>query len=408
MLPSNLLVHRQNGESVAPKHLPLDARHRDLALASIACFQAAVGNTQAALDAQLLDLEGDSPDYRLRRGLAHLLKNSFATFEVVSPLEPLLLRERVFAAAAERLPSRDRRDRTLEELSHALSRELGREVLPADIATGLYADLQANRILTQFDAPTPEGLLQRYNLAQVQGIFYRATHVAIDVHRNDPGEYKLLFRYLKLFQLMAYIEGDADCGFTIAIDGPASLFKASTRYGLSLAKLIPALLHVTRWSLKAELNRRNPFDGTRRQGYFQLDSDCSLTSHYPPGKPFDSLLEESFAKRWAKMKTPWQLEREVDLVPIPGSVMIPDFRLVHPDGRSFLLEIVGYWRLEYLRRKFAKVRRANIPNLVLAISERLNLEKAEINTAQLPARVVWFKDKLAPKAVLEAIASDRS
>ncbi len=38
---------------------------------------------------------------------------------------------------------------------------------------------------------------------------------------------------------------------------------------------------------------------------------------------------------------------------IPGSVMIPDlFRLVHPDGRTFLLEIVGYWRPEYLKRNF--------------------------------------------------------
>ena len=59
-------------------------------------------------------------------------------------------------------------------------------------------------------------------------------------------------------------------------------------------------------------------------------------------------------------------------IPIPGSVMVPDFRLVHPDGRSFLLEIVGYWRPEYLRKKFAQVRRAGRHDLILAISERLN------------------------------------
>ena len=47
---------------------------------------------------------------------------------------------------------------------------------------------------------------------------------------------------------MAYIEGDADHGFTLTIDGPASLFTPSPRYGLALAKLLPALLHVTRWT----------------------------------------------------------------------------------------------------------------------------------------------------------------
>jgi predicted nuclease of restriction endonuclease-like RecB superfamily len=115
------------------------------------------------------------------------------------------------------------------------------------------------------------------------------------------------------------------------------------------------------------------------------------------------MLEQAFAERWSHTHTPWRLEREVDLIPIPGSVMVPDFRLVHPDGRSFLLEIVGYWRPEYLRKKFAQVRRAGRHDLILAISERLNLERAGVKTADLPARVVWFKDRVLPKAVLEVL-----
>ena len=103
------------------------------------------------------------------------------------------------------------------------------------------------------------------------------------------------------------------------------------------------------------------------------------------------MIEESFVNRWPGDKTLWRLEREVDLVPIPGSVMIPDFRLVHPDGREFLLEIVGYWRPEYLRKKFAQVRKSERDNLILAISERLNLEKAGVDVNSVPARVVWFK-----------------
>jgi hypothetical protein len=115
------------------------------------------------------------------------------------------------------------------------------------------------------------------------------------------------------------------------------------------------------------------------------------------------MLEASFAERWQKTKTEWHLEREIDLIPIPGSVMIPDFRLVHPDGRTFLLEIVGYWRPEYLKKKFSQVRQADRTDLILAISERLNLDKAGVNFRETPARLVWFKDKLSPKAVLEAL-----
>ncbi|MEC4893719.1 MAG: DUF790 family protein [Oscillatoria sp. PMC 1051.18] len=403
MLPSELLINRQNGETVIPKRIPIDSRAKFLASEIIACFKDAIADTQASLDRQLQEQEADNPDYRTRRGLAHILKNSFSTFEIVSPLEPQLLRQRVFAQAATTTPTPANRPQTLETLASSLSQKLKREVLPDEILKGLYADLQENRILTQFDEPTPEALLHRYNLAQVQGIFYRASNIIINAHRNDPGEYKLLFRYLKLFQLMAYIEGDADQGFTITIDGPVSLFKPSTRYGLALAKMLPALLHVSKWSLKAKLENKDYYTGQPKTGYFTLQDNCELVSHYPPGKPYDSMLEESFAKKWQKTKTEWKLEREVDLIPIPGSVMIPDFRLVHPDGREYLLEIVGYWRPEYLQKKFSQVRKSDADKLILAVSERLNLEKAGVKINEVPAKIVWFKNKLLPKSVLEII-----
>ncbi|MFN6167489.1 MAG: DUF790 family protein, partial [Pseudanabaena sp.] len=356
-------------------------------------------------DRQLQELEGDTPDYRVKRGLAHILKSSFSTFEIISPLEPQELRRRIFELSAQVIPSHQATNETLEKLADKLTQELNREVLPSQISQGLYADLMENRILTQFDTPTPEDLIHRYNLSQVQGVFYRASHMTLNVLRNDPGEYKLLFRYLKLFQLMSYIEGDVDYGFTITVDGATSLFGTSTRYGLAIAKLLPALIHVTKWSLQATLIEKDPYSKQKRKSLFTLDSNCGLVSHYPAGKMYDSALEASFAEKWADLKTEWKLEREVDLIPIPGSVMIPDFRLVHPDGRSYLLEIVGYWRPEYLRKKFSQVKQANYENLILAISERLNLEKAGVKMSDTPTLTVWFKDKLLPKSILQVISS---
>lgn len=403
MLPTELLSHRQNGEEIIPKRLKIDDKNLALANELISCFQAAMGKTQGELERLLSDLEGDATDYRVKRGLAYILKSSFCTFEVVSPLEPQILRERVFALAAKSVPSHESTQVTLLKVADELSQELEREVLLQQVRDGLYADLAENKILTTFDAPPAVDLLNRYNLSQVQGIFYKASQLVLNAHRNVPGEYKLLFRYLKLFQLMAYIEGDADHGFTITVDGPTSLFNPSTRYGLAIAKLIPALLHVTKWSLSAVLQTRDVYTDTWRTGRFTLNSECGLVSHYSKGKPYDSMLEASFADKWDALKTDWVLEREVDLVPIPGSVMIPDFRLVHPDGRNYLLEIVGYWRPEYLQKKFSQVRRAGRDDLILAISERLNLEKAGVKLDNVPARIVWFKDKLLPKAVLAVI-----
>ena len=189
-------------------------------------------------------------------------------------------------------------------MAETLGSELEQDVSPEQIRAWLYADLPEQQLLTSFDEPTPEALIERYNLSQAQGVLYRASHVVITAHRNDPGEYKLLFRYVKLFGLMAYIEGDADHGFTLTIDGPTSLFTPSTRYGLALAKMLPALLHVTRWSLSATLVPRRLSPYTPSVARFRLDADCGLVSHYPPGKLHDSMLEQAFAERWSHTHTP--------------------------------------------------------------------------------------------------------
>ncbi|MEM6448902.1 MAG: DUF790 family protein [Cyanobacteria bacterium P01_D01_bin.105] len=402
-----MLIHNYSGDSLVPKKLAVKPANLKSAQSAIDLFQGAVGKTQGDLDKELHIWEGEGTDYRIKRGLAHILRNSFSEFEIVSPLEPDKLRDRIFTLAATAAPTPSAAKTHLQTLAAQLTQELDKDIEPIHIQKGLYADLKENRILTSFNAPTPQVLLHRYNLSQVQGIFYKASHVVMHLHRNDPGEYKLMFKYLKLFRLMTYIEGEADQGFTITIDGPASLFKASTRYGVDIAKLIPAILHVTRWQLTAKLQWKNPYTKLEQEKTFSLTDTCDLVSHYPPGKPYDSMLEQAFAEKWAKLKnqgkTDWQLEREVDLIPIPGSVMIPDFRIVHPDGRVYLIEIVGYWRPEYLRKKFYQAQQAENRNLVLAISERLNLEKAGVDVASTPAKIVWFKDKLQPKAVLKAI-----
>ncbi len=413
MLPTDLLISRRRYGGLVPHRLALDADSLALAAELIVLFQEAVGQRRGEFGETLAAFEGEDTAFKVKRGLAHLLQSDFCTFETVAPLDPPELRRRVFAlGAAAGPPSRARREALLCHAADDLALEKGSLVTAEEVAAGLFADLPVRQTLTAFDPPAPEALVHRFNLAQAQGVFYRAHELVITAHRNTPARYKQLFRYVKLFGLMTLIEGDADHGFTLRVDGPASLFEPSTRYGLAMAKLLPALLHVTKWTLRASLKRRPPPDAdthriredeTPPADTFELDARCGLVSHYKPGGEFDSILEEAFAARWEKLDTPWTLEREVDLVPVPGSAIIPDFRVVHPDGRSVLVEIVGYWRPEYLRKKFALLRKAGRRDLVLAVSERLNLAGAGVDPGEFQDRIVWFKGKLEPRAVLERV-----
>lgn len=406
MLPSEYLMYKYKGEEIQPKRLPLDKANLELAAQIIAVFQNAFDSRVArwVLDEVLSALEGDDTGYRVRRGLAHILSSDYSTFDIVSPLEPALLRERVFSTAASGIASRESKRGKLESVAKELSAVLEKEVSIEAIEYGLYADLVENRILTGFETPSAEQLLERYNLAQAQGVLYRAFDLKLSMYRNSQAEYKQLFKYLKLFGLMHYIEGDAEIGFTVTVDGPSSLFKPSTRYGLAMAKLLPALLLVSKWTLEATLRPKRDYGEQLELAKFSLDAACGLVSHYKKGELFDSVLEEQFADKFEKGGGEWTLEREVDLLPLPGGgLMIPDFRLVHPDGRSYLLEIVGYWRPDYLRKKFSQIRNSGRDDLVVAVSERLNLEGAGVKLEGVGAKVVWFKGSLLPKQVLELL-----
>ena len=92
-----------------------------LAADLITLFCEVQGRSRGELEAALQVLEGDHIDYRLKRGLAHLLGSAFSTFEACSPLEPAELRRRVFALSARSAPSPQQSLATLTAAADALT-----------------------------------------------------------------------------------------------------------------------------------------------------------------------------------------------------------------------------------------------------------------------------------------------
>jgi len=402
MLPTEFLMFRVKAGLVQPRRLKPTTTNLQLAETLIATVEAHVGKRKYELQDELRTLEEGRADFKVLRGLAHLLMQQ-CTFETGGEIEPGVLRNKVFELAQGHPPSRKRAALVLEQAAEALAGD--RRLTAPELVISLYADLPDQQTLVTFEPLEPKALIHRFDIAQAQGMLYRAYSLIITARRNEPSRYKQLLRYAKLFGLMLTVEGDPDFGFTLTMDGPTSLFGGTTRYGVALAKFLPALLHVTRWDLSAAIKPRKDLawvDPEDEEWSFQLTSEDGYVSHYKVPEEHDSALESGFAERFAKLDTEWQLEREVDLVPIPGGVILPDFRLVHPDGRSILIEIVGYWRPDYLKKKFTLLKKSGRQDLIVCVSERLNLEKAGVKTESFDGRLIWFKGVLPPKEVIEA------
>lgn len=380
----------------------------------IALFQQHLGMTQAKWDQALEEYEGIRIDYLRIRGLARVLTSAATFTPKTFPYQPRDLRMRLFRHG----PAFEKPDMfhplSRQDVIQQVAEELNMTAECLDEA--LFADHPGAHVLTHAGpAWTPQQLLQRYNLEISRGALYRAIVVQVEIYDN----FKEFWRYLKLFKIMFLASEIPSGGYRVVLTGPLSDFVETERYGISYAEFLPAVLLGQRWNLVAKMKpptprqeRSDTLTGVTEHSHlvYRLDHTCGLHSHYRRGRLYDSALERVFAEEFTDFEEKfgtergkWKLLREEQVLVLDGSVMIPDFLLVHTqdETRRILIELVGYWSPRYLQLKVAKVKAAHCPNLLLLVYEDLNVTKQDFQGAE--GEVLFFKQKPVIKDVMEAV-----
>lgn len=364
----------------------------------IALFRHHAGQTQTAWDRTLESYEGERIDYFTIRGLAKVLTDAATFTPLATSLPAPQLRERLFAHGPVFTSPQLFHPRTRDDVIRSAANELG--IPPEQVEETLFADRPAAYLLTDAGPEwTPESLIARYNLELARGVLYWANLVQIEVH----GGYKDLWKYLKFFKLMFWVQSQQD-GYIIDLDGPISPFVSATmRYGRQFAAFLPALLLCEQWRMVASI--RSP--QSQKLCTYRLDqTSSSLETHFRPSGPFDSRLEADFAhefeEKFGSKRGKWGLTREDEVLVLGDTVMIPDFALTHKDnGQRILIELVGFWHPDYLRRKVEKVRAAQCRNLLLLVYEGVNLAAEALQ--DVPGEVLYFKNKPVLKDVMAVV-----
>jgi len=437
MLTADLARSRTRDGTVSPLFIDSDEpRYRDTAKELIKIFEQHLGESKGELEDTIDELTVEDTDYKIVQGLAKLLKDE-CEFETIAPIEPREIREELFAVANENQPIV--RQPTLGEdkqsvwVYSTVADRLG--ITLKECYQGMYADLEENKQLVQFghqtsneydgtdesttttrltgdseesyaeDRITVDWLLTRYNLALAQAVLYDATQMRVRVWDS----FSTVFSYVKLFGLMHQIypidnngnrvaSTDIADGYEAILDGAASLFSKSRKYGIRMANFLPALPLCDRWEMEADI-LDDDSQATSQTVTFELDHTEQLSSHYSAQSDFDSDVERTLAQKWGRSNTDWDLLREDDVLDLGAEVMLPDFALEHPDGRRVLFEIVGFWTPEYLNEKLAKIRKADRDNLIVAVSERLDCSADDFEG--MDERVLWFKSGIHVYDVVE-------
>jgi predicted nuclease of restriction endonuclease-like RecB superfamily len=344
--------------------------------------------------------------FRIVRALSKLLEER-ATWTSPTTADPYTIRTRIFELAAA-LPEPPAAEPgllgapTREDVLSQVAAETGIE----DPARLMYADRQGAQLLEGFEEPSPEELIARYNVAQVQGVLYAARELVVEL--GEGADARLVFHYVKLLGLIYALE-PIPRGYRLRLDGPLSIFGATRKYGLRLAKFLPGLLLTSPWKLSATVEWKD------REVYLELDSKTSgLESHYlgPREEHEADPVREAFVRAWERTKdtSGWELEAGAGVLSFPEkkAALVPDFTLKRAGERVYL-EVLGFWSERNLVERVGLLREAHKREhrVLVAVSEKLGASPEALSEA-VEGGVIPFKERLAPKAVLAALeAQDR-
>jgi predicted nuclease of restriction endonuclease-like RecB superfamily len=358
---------------------------------------------------------------KLALGLQKLIEDA-CEFESESPVEPPVLRATVFEAAAAAwrnlgLEASFDRSRVLQQAAatHGMSVE--------QVDQSLYADLRAAQRLRKAAQRSAESVVAHYDLAQVQAVLLRAVQLTATVKCSSVDAYRSLFRALKFHRLLYKLQRHEDDVYRIEIDGPFSLFENSTKYGLQLALVLPALQRADVLVIDADLR----WGKSRQSLSFHWESrpraskDVEDDARLP-----DELIELVSAFR--ALNSGWKVSAAGTLIDLPGvGLCVPDLVFESPQGEPIFFELMGYWsrdavwkRIEIAKSIVGDRRTAPsksiagagrvlptpraIPKMLFAVSSRLRVSESVLSEDD-PAALYVFKGVMNPRSVLKKLES---
>ncbi|WP_440948510.1 DUF790 family protein [Methanosarcina sp. T3] len=438
LLTSDLLVTRISRGKIKPEYAAFDSENLEFAELLIETFEQHVGKTYGDL---LAELEGyEEMNYRFIRGLSQLLGRR-AVIETSSAVDPSVAREAVYEACGGMALSPAERKEALQKAAKNLL------ISVPELEKSLWADLEENQVLKEFNPLSPAELIRQYNISLTQTLLFRAVDLDIWI----TGDFqKVLWKILRSGLMYSLEDAEEETGkkeeteelkaVHLRLEGPASLFRMSERYGNSFAKLFPTLLRTKGWSLKAGILHKG-YQG-KRILEFTLDSSeeafkpSSEASRYSEALYSGLQLEEArerykagekggiggeggigeegeigFAEEEAEIQEiaaeeatydstlervfgglslgNWKAKREPTILKAGKHAFVPDFSLQRNSLKVYL-EIVGFWTPEYLEKKVEKLKEVKEP-LILLIDRKLKCSEKDF-----PAQEVIFFDKKIP------------
>ncbi|MBN1960176.1 MAG: DUF790 family protein [Deltaproteobacteria bacterium] len=386
LIPYN---YRRSGDSIFPCYL--DARDHGWIRLLLAEYQRFVALPRHRL---LTYLRQPLPFYcpKNKRRLVEKLFNDLFRTKIQAAINPQKMRAALFAKATEyRRAFKADTDQWQSQVMLEVAQQFG--ISSNAASESLFADLPAERLLTAPDIiPSPNEIELRCNLMLVQWLLARSMGVTIALEGNA----RAVVRHAKWRGLICTLHHTATpMRPVLHISGPLSLFRQTIVYGRHLGELVPILSYCNRFFLQAQLLLG---EGPAN---LKLQTGDPIFPAKPP-RLYDSKIEAKLARDLARIAPEWEVIREPEAITAGNTLIFPDFgiRNRQKPTQLFLIEIMGFWTPQYVEKKLAGLRKAELHNFILCIDSERNCSDDDLPKG---AAILRFRRRVDAKELMAII-----
>ena len=407
MLTKDLLLFRRQKDRLKPSFLDTsDWRHLKLAEQLLSIYTNSISLCRNEVDEQVAMVVNSCRNLKLAKGLNKLCQDR-SEFSRPGAYDYPKLRKQLFLASSKLLGKAENDD------FHDYQMEVYRQTedIQDFVQGSFYSDLPQNEELTKFKNLSAKHLLERYNNSLVQSLLLHSEKLEIELTKPDAQKLRRLFKYLKFFRLLADIKcsintakstDKAPAKVTMSVDGPASLFENTNKYGLQLACFFPALPDLEKWKMSAEIKLNN------RHYSLKLDQKSELVSHY---RNFSSYVPEEirlFHTAFKDKSEDWQIVGQTPFIhTAEGEIIFPDLSFQNKEGKLVHLELFHRWHMSQIVKRLEQGESEQFNNLLIGVDRSLinkgGLKETLEETAWFEERGFLFRDFPGVATVLKKL-----
>ncbi len=296
-------------------------------------------------------------DLKLARGILKVIQDK-AEYTVPAEQNWKEIRRKAFLLSAEAIRSGNLPE-NMEEFHRNIMAQTGTEI------PELYADLPEKELLSGTRKMFPKEVLERYNMSQVQSLLLYTEKLELEISASeDPQLLRALCRYLKFFRLLSRAEMKSKTIF-LTVDGPASIFENSLKYGLQTASFFPIVCRLKNWTAACTVKYKN------KKRRLLLTPENGLVCHFTNFSSYQPEEITMFADYFRKKSDFWQIDDAPGyLKGKSGELIFPDFAF-RQENEVRHLELFHRWHSSQLEKRLNDCENGVFQNLLLGVDKSI-------------------------------------